>query len=362
MNAEVSERQLQSLKNLYDFSKSLEERNDGSFLTSCGHTRDQARLKKLTAIAETEKPLENLIVKDFDEEQIWEELQLQNTFLYDSLVSSISKLVAHCNLPRKKPSKSKPVFQQEEGSDDDEEEEDDLHQGFNEDTVPKEKRQLAKRYSRSIVDDKFFNLSQMTEFLENVEAELDTKKRHISGDEDQESDEESIDLFNYEDTNSSVGSEEEEHRDYFYKEFFDPPIDGDGNDEAEEEEEHAMNANDEPIGLRSAEEPDESDDEEVENEILRTLKEQSQADGTNNFHVEPVEEEMLSNFEKTRRKIESNIEEIEEDALKPKPWHLQGEVTAQKRPENSLLEKHLTYDHLARNRKYTNSFFFLFFK
>jgi U3 small nucleolar RNA-associated protein MPP10 len=71
-------------------------------------------------------------------------------------------------------------------------------------------------------------------------------------------------------------------------------------------------------------------------------------DGLRKEEKESVAPEQLSNFEKRKRRIDENIEQVEEEALQPKAWQFQGEVTAQSRPENSLLEEHLIFDHLLR--------------
>ena len=49
--------------------------------------------------------------------------------------------------------------------------------------------------------------------------------------------------------------------------------------------------------------------------------------------------------------LKRHIEELEEQNLKTKPWQLSGEVGAGARPENSLLEEHLDFDHNSKPRK-----------
>lgn len=46
--------------------------------------------------------------------------------------------------------------------------------------------------------------------------------------------------------------------------------------------------------------------------------------------------------------MNEKIASLEKELLEKKPWQLQGEVTAQKRPENSLLEETLHFDHAVR--------------
>ena len=42
--------------------------------------------------------------------------------------------------------------------------------------------------------------------------------------------------------------------------------------------------------------------------------------------------------------MKEKIELLEKENLSQKPWQLIGEATAAKRPKNSLLEEHLTFD------------------
>lgn len=46
--------------------------------------------------------------------------------------------------------------------------------------------------------------------------------------------------------------------------------------------------------------------------------------------------------------MSKKIEELEKSALTEKPWQLSGEVTAQARPENSLLEEDVEFEQMSR--------------
>lgn len=46
--------------------------------------------------------------------------------------------------------------------------------------------------------------------------------------------------------------------------------------------------------------------------------------------------------------MSKKIEELEKAALGEKPWQLSGEVTAQARPENSMLEEDVEFDQTSR--------------
>lgn len=55
-----------------------------------------------------------------------------------------------------------------------------------------------------------------------------------------------------------------------------------------------------------------------------------------------------SSFEKRQEKLKEKIKSLEEEAVFVKPWQLGGEISAMKRPENSLLEEFLQFDHVMR--------------
>lgn len=46
--------------------------------------------------------------------------------------------------------------------------------------------------------------------------------------------------------------------------------------------------------------------------------------------------------------MSQKIEELEKAALEDKPWQLLGEVTAQTRPENSMLEEDVGFEQATR--------------
>lgn len=49
--------------------------------------------------------------------------------------------------------------------------------------------------------------------------------------------------------------------------------------------------------------------------------------------------------------MSQKIEELEKTALEEKPWQLAGEVTAQSRPENSMLEEDVEFEQTSRMGK-----------
>ncbi|XP_062616341.1 U3 small nucleolar ribonucleoprotein protein MPP10-like [Saccostrea cucullata] len=217
----------------------------------------------------SESALPELIVENFDEEQIWQQLELQNSGVIDNLLTKISHLVTAAEKQpteklKVKASKNNSVDKETVnfGEDDEEEEEelvsddsdrvvfkgnnvldmdsdDDSEIDFrfpqsnlalmedgesesdDEDLINKETSkskgvETKKRQGRSVVDDKFFKLADMESFLEQEDAREERRRRG----EESEEDEEDVDMF------ADIPSDEEEGesgKQMFYDDFFDPP-------------------------------------------------------------------------------------------------------------------------------------------
>lgn len=50
--------------------------------------------------------------------------------------------------------------------------------------------------------------------------------------------------------------------------------------------------------------------------------------------------------------MSKKIDELEKAALGEKPWQLSGEVTAQARPENSMLEEDVEFEQTSRSGRF----------
>jgi len=176
------------------------------------------------------------------------------------------------------------------------------------------------------VDDQFFKMSDMEKFLDIED------KKEMNKDKDNESeDEDQIDMFD------EIPDKEEA---IMYKEYF--SNDNEGQRDAEEmegdEEDESAESND-----GKEEESEESDNEELgsndtvikKNKLLPSSDEED--DG-------PVK----SSHEVSEERLARKISRLEENAVGAKPWQMGGEVAAPVRPENSLLAEHLEYDTAAR--------------
>ncbi|KAJ4434429.1 hypothetical protein ANN_22991 [Periplaneta americana] len=282
--------------------------------------------------------LPELIIEDFDEEQIWQELELQNEGRSQNLITDVASLVSRKDrLKFPVRLKNEEIDVEEDKCAEQEEENDGSNENQAEseidasdsDSPTAEKRTDHIRPSQ--VDDKFFKLSEMERFLELEEKR--ESGRHDSSDE-------SIDLFQ--------PSDEDSDDELRYDDFFDAPHQSTGKErykqkEEEEEEEDEEDENEEENDL-GADEEDVSHDEDKDTKKVRFLEESSSDEDEEGHEKLQVK----SSLERRQERIQSRIKELEEQALAEKPWQLKGEVSASVRPQNSLLEEVVDFDLTVR--------------
>lgn len=284
-NAALQSKIKRSLKRSYDFAKSQE-----------------SLAKKTNALPE-------LIIDNFDLEQIWQQIELQNEEVLDKNILHVSQILASKNLLFKKieipesgeveTNDEQPEADQLEVHENLEEESENVSSGSENNEVQSdfsENEKPRKTRKKSIVDDDFFKLEEMEEFLNKEEAALNDNKK-TNDDSDSEA---SVDLF---EANSSDDDRSKNPR---YKDFF-----GSSDREAKQ--------------------------------LKRNKFLEAQSD-------EDVEESELakSTIELRDERLKRKIEDLEEEALSEKPWQLKGVITADKRPQNSLLEEIVDFDLTAR--------------
>lgn len=258
--------------------------------------------------------MDKLITNGMDDESIWQQIELKNEESFNLNLKNISRFLAsstekfkldlsHLNdgeddseaedvedeeseagSEEDEDNEDLEVEQEEEGGSDDEnavdrensEDEDD-----EEDSVRKQ-----KKYRKSIVDDQFFKLREMEEFL----LREDQREMNPGKENDFQ-----VDMFESDDTNREESLK--------YADFF-------NDNEGEEYEE----------GEEEDEEPEE----------------------------EEVEEGPKSTFELMQERLQTKIASMENRLLDDKPWQMKGEVKADNRPQNSLLEEVLEFDSTTR--------------
>nr|XP_055059148.1 U3 small nucleolar ribonucleoprotein protein MPP10 [Misgurnus anguillicaudatus] len=354
-------------------------------------------------------PLEQLVIENFDEEQIWQELELQNTALLERFEEAVEQAVTDDNITFLEDTEEEKEeddelengdnqdleedsVEEEDGSEEDEElqtkpseedEEDDFSGedsdvDFDVDKFEKKTKQqkpsaakLSKPYrTESEVDDRFFKLSEMEAFLddmdrregkENVEEEIDYFQ-DLPTDEDEE-------LVFDKPVVAKKQTKKKSSRNVKYKDFFDP-VDGepeqtdpDEKSEPESNDEHEGAEDDDDLQEEDEEDMNEEDfdmeDGDMDNEPRDALRKVT-FDLPDDSEGEDVEDilggkaksvpkpESKSSFEKRQEKMAEKIDELEKVALSEKPWQLSGEVGAQTRPENSMLEEDVAFDQNSR--------------
>ncbi|KFP95136.1 U3 small nucleolar ribonucleoprotein MPP10, partial [Haliaeetus albicilla] len=339
-------------------------------------------------------PLKELVIENFDEEQIWQQLELQNNAVLDFFKKSIARDAKDEDLcllsdqeedgsdaeassdqeledsimeaeaeqkniytqdktkAKEKQSKLRESIMQKY-SDEDSDIDFDI-EALEQQTKTTKETTLKKMGKKSIVDDKFFKLSEMETFLEHAEKEnreeeedIDYFEDIISDDEEEESEEAKV---------KPVKSS----RDLTYKDFFDPVDDNDdlvANGVEDDQEEEADSAIEEQNEESMSEVEDMNEmmmenmrSKEASKKVTFSLPDDSETEDVTDVQLEKGIDpsEIKSSFEKRQEKMSKKIKSLEEELLEEKPWQLKGEVTGQKRPENSLLEETVLFDHAVR--------------
>lgn len=321
------------MKSLYDYTKSQE---------------NIAKKEKKSALPE-------LIVRDFDEEQIWQEIELQNAECWDQLVWEVANCMSSkdaLKFPVETPITVEKEVENVSMTSDDQEQLGD--ENYKETGIKKKVAQkLKKKVKSSIVDDKFFKLQEMEKFL--LKEEKDDGKAGL------DSEEESIDMFD--DIDSERSDEEEGGKETMYNDFFN---DGEGDFNTED------NMNERDSDIRDEDEEMEEEKSEyvsVDNPVKDQLTKKTQKkvkfadlssddgssedsevdDETANMKLNSNNmEEKKSDFELRQQRLQQQISRLEEKTLKESPWQLKGEIDALKRPQNSLLEEVVDFDLTSR--------------
>ncbi|CAL8247012.1 unnamed protein product [Lota lota] len=346
-------------------------------------------------------PLAELVVDSFDEEQIWQELELQNTIVLTHFEIKVHKAAEDDTLTfieevEEGAGDRKEDAAAEEMEDDDGEEEEaeeeipakrprqkavkrqdsDLEEDsdFNFNTDEFEKREKQKKLvarkgfpqQLSEVDDRFFKLSEMESFLDDMDKQEGKEKEDsIDYFQDFASDNEG-ETFNLEKPipakKQTKKSSLKSSRNLKYEDFFDP-VDGmapdtgdhhvDSMDKLQEDSEEDVQEEESDVEDNNPEDAEEGQSTEVHKKVTFKLSEEEQSEGEDIVDIfggksSSENEEPKSSFEKRQQKMAEKIRELEKVALSDKPWQLAGEATAQTRPENSILAENVDFDQTSR--------------
>ncbi|KAK9300041.1 hypothetical protein QLX08_007155 [Tetragonisca angustula] len=322
-----------SLKHLYDFTKRESERNTNA--------------------------LPELVTEGFDEEQIWQQIELQNEGELDHLIGGVSKLLAKTKAFKLPVSttklKSVPEQNNEDLPEDTEKmtkEETDDNEEELKSNLKQQKDLKRRRKKSSIVDDKFFKLEELDEYLTKEERK---EKQNLRNEED--SDNESVDLFNdFSDDNDDKTEKAELLK---YADFFDSPeseVEEEPNNSMQHKRKRSDNEDNESLDNDSNSDNEMDIDSEIEDQTSSKKKvtfnltnDSDESDSLESKNMELKENtEVKSSLEMRQERLKTKIEKLEEEAISDKPWQLKGEVTATNRPQNSLLEEFVEFDITTR--------------
>nr|CAG4640187.1 EOG090X09DZ [Daphnia pulex]SVE84989.1 EOG090X09DZ [Daphnia pulex] len=318
--------------------------------------------------------LPELYTEGFDEEQIWQQLELHNEPSFKILMKNVAKLLTGKD-------KKLSFYKVEVQTDDEEQEENGLENEEDKDSVasdlsfqlpsdsdnenedgddsdldetdalkfdeykmldeereerPKKNREQSMgKIRKTEVDDEFFKVGEMEKFLEKEEAEKPVK----------DDDEDSIDYF------EDVLSDDDENEAAVkakYKDFFRGSIPaGDQQQEMDEEDEDLEEGDEE---MENEEELDDDDEEPREKRVKFDLNgsDSSDEDESDTSNDNLTKSGGKSSYELRQERLKAKIQELEDEAVAPKPWQLMGETKAELRPDNALLEEDLFFDHTTR--------------
>lgn len=325
------------------------------------------------------KTLPELVIEDFDEEQVWAGVELQNNYVFDECQEKLSRLM---NLPQSllkfRPSASKiegqeeideesedelpmPEIAQEDSESEDEDGDADM------DVESDEENEGEDEDNDSIFDD--------PDFQHMSDSDLDDKLPLFDRTDSEDSDLDDEDDKAEEEKLSKAEQKERELEsktsDYMANamkalksattnvvedEFFKL-------DEMEKflDAEDAKAMKDQDVdqkddGIDYFEDDTGDDEDESAAMMYKDFFEPVQGDKSDVKDLLQSDEdnsdremgEVKSTHELRTMRLQKKIKEMEKEAVEAGPWQMKGEVAALERPENALLEEHLDYETVSK--------------
>ncbi|XP_034666658.1 U3 small nucleolar ribonucleoprotein protein MPP10 [Drosophila subobscura] len=336
--------------------------------------------------------LPELVLEQMDEEQIWQQLEMRNELVFPQLLEKTAKLMAmkekHLGIELDDDEEDEQLAAE---SDEDEPAQEAPDSDFDvsgsdaEDLPKKSKpksvsqsKKSGKRVRSSVVDDTFFKLDEMKEFLEQEDAKEMRKQNSKNRVE------EDADAIDYYADDFGVGEEEDEddvnvnYADFFevdeelereaqklnkqskgkQRDYFN---ENEAEAEEEEEEEVVPEEEDEDENEEANDDQEDAPSEIDESEFVAKsgIEPASDSDSSSDKEVNDMEEEDDDDQEEATPAVQSSnelrearlfqrIRDYEDIVLGEKPWQLKGEVQAANRPQNSLLEEILDFESTTR--------------
>ncbi|KAH8335224.1 hypothetical protein KR067_004102 [Drosophila pandora] len=338
-------------------------------------------------VANKKDLLEELVLENMDEEQIWQQLEMRNEIVFQQLLEQTAQMTAireqhlGIELDEGDEQEEDPEEQNEELAGEETDEDAESVASFDDDLPSSKKSQPQKeknsrRMRNSVVDDTFFKLQEMNEFLEQEDAkemrrmnnkrggeqaeEIDHFAEDFGLGEDEEDDDGNVNYADFFDMDEELVKQSQKLNKGKVKDFFN---EDESDKEEKDDEEDEENEEDLEEPDKSEEEAEIGEDQEEaaseidESEFVAKSgvepasdsdsdsdKEDSQ-DEDNNKVAEPPSQ---SSNELREARLFQRIRDYEDVVLGEKPWQLKGEVQAANRPQNSLLEEILDFDSTTR--------------
>lgn len=324
---------------------------------------------------------EELHIKEMDEEQIWQQLEIHNSSFWAKCMNETcrllslheNKLALNINFPGQKlrakmvkehlGKNTSPSIENEDsdnemrnvqskecaGSDPSQ------HESEYEDETDSEtdakscsdnqniESKMQKINEDSIVDDQFFKLSELEAFLNAEDKKeldkLNNKQRTVNTESEDEID--FFDSLSESDSNDDEYKTGEKVKNIMFADFFDTE-----DKISETSEQFRQRKINERKAKNLRKEQQMKEDLGLENSEAEFSDESAGYREANCYNSgDDIEK---SEFDLRQQRLKKRIEELEENALADKPWQLKGEITSSTRPKNSLLEEVLEFDSVAR--------------
>lgn len=331
---------LTNAKNEFDTIEDLIQTNkekSEKFKTTCKHVYDYIRKidDNTNDTGLNNDILPELIVNDVDHEQIYQQLQLHNNNEFNNLMKYFSKCLVNVDNISFNIDTTETKTKVKNGlSDSFDKDEDDTDQSENIDDSDDEDGDLFSDEELNNLDKKKSNSefgipdgsdSEISDFeAEQGEEDDDEEENNNDAEDSDDVDEDLEDLYGDLGDEKEVMELNEKIREY-----------RDTDEEGSEEE---------PV-----------DEYEENNQKSQNNKKETKNNSKNLFEnddeADNDEDNQKSSFEKRQDKLKKQMEQIHDsmlDNLNNKPWQLKGEANAKSRPQDSLLEEYLEYDHTTR--------------
>lgn len=330
--------------------------------------------------------LPELVLDQMDEEQIWQQLEIRNELVLTQLIKQTAQLTSlneqHFGIEldddQDEADKSDEAEDEDEQNDDQlaiQNHQSDIDDDNDLDSLPKSGKSIKstkslqiKRIRKSVVDDTFFKLDEMKQFLEQEDAKEMKKQTNKKPSEDADAINYFADDFGL--VEQSDDDDVENDGNLNYADFFDMDDEllkeaqmqtngqekdffNESESEQEEEEEADEKEDDDEEEEHAEDAASEIDESELlaQSDVPASDSSDQEQDKNSTDDEENEDEEktkVQSSNELREARLLQRIRDYEQVVLGEKPWQLKGEVQAGSRPQNSLLEEILEFDSTTR--------------